>query len=81
MHETHSIMKVFNGKLSEALVNQVQFTFRCNCFEPEERKKHIFNNPVNTKADTDNQTIRQSKLTKSTVHNVFTLTEEKQIKC
>lgn len=32
-------MKVFNGKLSEALVNQIQFTFRCNCFEPEETKK------------------------------------------
>lgn len=31
-------MKVFNGKLSEALLNQVQFTFRRNCFEPEEIK-------------------------------------------
>lgn len=39
-------MKVFNGKLSEALVNQVQFTFRCDCFEPEGTEKHIFNNPV-----------------------------------
>lgn len=34
--DTYSIMKVFNGKLSEALVNQIQFTFRGNCFEPEE---------------------------------------------
>lgn len=33
-------MKVFNGELSEALVNQVQFTFRCNCFEPEETQTY-----------------------------------------
>lgn len=39
VHETHSIVKVFDGKLSEALVNQVQFTFSCNCFEPEETQK------------------------------------------
>lgn len=38
VQETHSIVKVFNGKLSEALVNQVMFTFSCNCFEPEETK-------------------------------------------
>lgn len=51
VQETHSVVKVFNGKLSEALVNQVEFTFRCNCFEPEEtKKKHAFNNPVNITA-------------------------------
>lgn len=38
VQETYSIMKVFNGELSEALINQVQFTFRCNCFEPKETK-------------------------------------------
>lgn len=31
-------MKVLNGELSEALINQVQFTFSCNCFKSEERK-------------------------------------------
>lgn len=31
-------MKVFNGELSEALINQVQFTFSCNRFEPVETK-------------------------------------------
>lgn len=34
--ETHSIMKVFDGELGETRFNQVQFTFRCNCFEPEQ---------------------------------------------
>lgn len=34
--ETHSVMKVFNGKLSKAFIYQVQFTFSCNCFEPTE---------------------------------------------
>ena len=41
-------MKIFDGKLSEALVHQVQFTFRCHCFEPvEEKKTNMFNNLVN----------------------------------
>ena len=48
MQETYSIMKIFDGKLSEALVHQVQFTFRCHCFEPvEEKKTNMFNNLVN----------------------------------
>lgn len=37
--ETHSVVEVFNGEFSEAFINQVQFTFSCNCFEPQETKK------------------------------------------
>lgn len=44
LHETHSVMEVLNSKLSEAFINQVKFTFRRNCFEPENRN-HMFNNP------------------------------------
>lgn len=33
---THRVVKVFDGELSKALVNQVQFTFSCNRFEPDE---------------------------------------------
>lgn len=38
LQETHSVVEVLNGKLSEAFINQVQFTFSCNCFEPEKTK-------------------------------------------
>jgi len=34
--ETYSVVKVFNGELGEALVNQVHFTFSWNGFEPVE---------------------------------------------
>lgn len=36
--KTHSVVEIFNSELSEAFINQVQFTFSCNCFEPEKTK-------------------------------------------
>lgn len=36
-------MKVFDGELGETGFNQVQFTFGCNCFEPEQTETYSIN--------------------------------------
>ena len=35
---THCVVKVFNGELGEAFVNQVRFAFRSDRFKPDETK-------------------------------------------